>query len=129
MNILLKITLILLASLSVMGQVRTDTIKVVINAYPAAPSVNGATIVVGNYTTLNASGCNGSYLWSTGAISQSITVNPTNYTEYKVRCIQNACQGPEATAIINVISPNSEVWAGLDKICKGEMLSTLSSSS
>jgi hypothetical protein len=120
MNILLKITLILLASLSVMGQIRTDTIKVVINAYPATPSVNGATIVVGNYTTLNASGCNGSYLWNTGAISQSITVNPTNYTEYKVRCIQNSCQGPEVTATVNVISPNSEVWAGLDKICKGE---------
>jgi large repetitive protein len=93
---------------------------VTVYGYPSAPSVNGATIVVGNYATLNASGCSGSYLWSTGAISQSITVNPTNYTEYKVRCIQNGCPSPEATAAVNVISPNSEVWASPDKICKGE---------
>ena len=93
---------------------------VTVYGYPSAPTVNGATIVVGNYATLNASGCNGTYQWSTGANTQSISVNPTNYTEYKVRCIQNGCPSPDATAAVNVISPNSEVWANPDKICKGE---------
>lgn len=94
------------------------TIKV--NPYPAPPLVNNATIIIENNTTLNATGCNETYEWNTGAKTQSITVSPRIQTDYKVKCIQNGCPSSDAVATVTVISPKSDVYAAADKICKGK---------
>ncbi|OFY64454.1 MAG: hypothetical protein A3H98_05145 [Bacteroidetes bacterium RIFCSPLOWO2_02_FULL_36_8] len=75
----------------------------VITVYPTS-----STICRGQSVTLTASGAS-SYLWSTGATTDSINVSPTINTTYFVRDI-NECGGV-ATATINVnfvtISPPS----------------------
>jgi hypothetical protein len=55
-------------------------------------SVNNATICSGQSATLTASGCTGTYLWSTGATTASITVSPTITTSYGVSCITTSAQ-------------------------------------
>jgi len=51
--------------------------------YPLV-SVNSPTLCAGSSTTLTASGFAKTYLWSTGATTQSITVSPTTTTTYSV---------------------------------------------
>jgi choice-of-anchor A domain-containing protein len=53
-------------------------------------SVNSPTICSGASTTLTATGCTGSLLWSTGATSSSISVSPTSTTSYTVTCTPTA---------------------------------------
>lgn len=102
------------------GRSAPANFTITVYGYPSAPTVNSSTIVVGNYLTLIASGCGGTYQWNIGANTQSISVNPTGYTEYKVKCVQNGCSSGDAIASVNVVSPNSEVYAAPDKICKGQ---------
>ncbi len=49
--------------------------------------VNNASICIGSSTTLTATGgCTGNLLWSTGATTNSININPANTTIYTVSC-------------------------------------------
>ncbi len=51
------------------------------------PSIYGVnTICSGSITTLSAFGCYGTFLWSTGETTPSITVSPTSTTNYTVTC-------------------------------------------
>jgi RHS repeat-associated protein len=55
-------------------------------------------------TNISASGCTNGYLWSTGATTSSITVQPTQTTTYTVRCGSSVgCLGPEKTSTINIL--------------------------
>lgn len=68
----------------------TDSVTVTVNALPIANAGADVTIDQGNATTLTATG-GGTYLWSTGATTASITVSPTSTTIYTVTVSQNGC--------------------------------------
>jgi antitoxin (DNA-binding transcriptional repressor) of toxin-antitoxin stability system/predicted transcriptional regulator len=93
---------------------------VVVNALPAA-SINPAstTICANTSATLTASG-GGSYLWSTGSSSNTITVSPQNTKNYTVTVTSTAGCSATAGSVVTVssgltvsISPaNSSVCLG-----------------
>jgi gliding motility-associated-like protein len=61
------------------------------------------TICVGENTSLTATG-GASYLWSTGATTATITVNPTTNTKYKVTVTQGICNAEDSiTVIVNAL--------------------------
>lgn len=57
-------------------------------------TATSSSICPGHSTTLTANNCSGSYLWSTGATSSSITVSPTTTTTYTVSCTVGTPAGP-----------------------------------
>ncbi len=68
----------------------TDSVTVTVNTVPIANAGADVTIDQGNSTTLTATG-GGTYLWSTGATTASITVSPASTTLYTVTVSQNGC--------------------------------------
>jgi len=84
-----------------------DTSSTFITVNPS-PSVNvspNITILPGNSTTLDASG-GGPYSWSTGATSDSISVNPASTTVYYVYSINFfGCMDAD-TVIVYVLEPD-----------------------
>ena len=98
------------------------TDDIIVNVYEL-PSVNAGddtTIFNGESTTLTATGT-GSFLWSTGETSSSITVNPTITTTYSVVVTSDQGCLNQDTVIVNVndVDTTNES-AGPDKnICLG----------
>ncbi|HNU58815.1 MAG TPA: T9SS type A sorting domain-containing protein, partial [Aquaticitalea sp.] len=79
----------------------TDDVTVIVNPLPNASAGDDVSICLGSSVTLTASGGT-SYLWSTGATTQSITVSPTATTTYSVEVTQNGCSGSdEVTVTVN----------------------------
>ncbi len=72
--------------------------SVMVNALPSV-TVNNATICTGQTVTLTATGGT-TYLWSTGATSSSINVNPTTTSSYTVA--ETSSSGCSASAIASV---------------------------
>lgn len=74
----------------------TASINVTVNPAPTADAGTSVTITEGSQTTLSATG-GGSYFWSNGATTQSISVSPTTTTTYCVQvtntsnCTDSAC--------------------------------------
>ncbi|WP_190246273.1 T9SS type A sorting domain-containing protein [Gelidibacter gilvus] len=66
------------------------SVTVTVNAIPVASAGEDQTICFGQTTTLTATGGT-SYLWSTGATTASIEVNPTAETTYSVEVSNNGC--------------------------------------
>jgi PKD repeat protein len=95
------------------------TAQVVVNQAPTV-SVNNATICSGTTTTLIAtpSITGGSYSWSTGAITQQITVAPTVTTTYSVTYTAAGCSPVSAAGIVTVNSTPT-VTASNQTICSG----------
>ncbi|WP_053991058.1 hypothetical protein [Mangrovimonas sp. TPBH4] len=82
----------------------TDEVTVTVNALPTANAGNDVSICQGNNVTLTASG-GGSYLWNTGATTQSITVSPNSTTTYSVEVTSNSCSdSDEVTVTVNELS-------------------------
>ena len=93
---------------------------VVVNQYPSSnvQVVGNTTICQGSTVTLTAQG-SGSYLWSNGATSQSITVNQTG--SYSVAVTQNGCTSNSSATPITV-NPNptaSIIPQGNTTFCQG----------
>ncbi|MFZ9942185.1 MAG: PKD-like domain-containing protein [Bacteroidia bacterium] len=99
------------------GCTGTDTVAVTVNPLPPALA-NGATICIGQSTTLTASG-GVSYNWSTGATSTGITVNPTTTTTYTVTVTSSLGCVSTDTAVVTV-NPLPNVIATSDTICIGD---------
>ena len=82
-----------------------------------AINVNSETICTGQSATLSASG-GASYLWSTGATSNSITESPSATTSYTVTGTSGGCSGTAIATVtvggVLAISVNSET------ICTGQ---------
>ncbi|MES2513854.1 MAG: gliding motility-associated C-terminal domain-containing protein [Bacteroidota bacterium] len=77
-----------------------------------------STICTGNTTTLSAIGAT-TYTWSTGAVSNSITVNPIVTTIYTVTGSIGSCAS-QATSTVNVaVSPTLSI-AGDQQVCAGQ---------
>ncbi|MFD1816210.1 collagen-binding domain-containing protein, partial [Pseudarcicella hirudinis] len=100
----------------------TATVAVVINPIPPVPTVTGGkAICLGSSATLTASGCTGTYTWSNGGTTSSITVSPTVTTDYTVTCTVSGCtsaSSAKATVTVNSIPPVPTVTGGT-AICSG----------
>ena len=95
----------------------SDDVIVTVNSLPTANAGSDVTIDVGNSTTLTATG-GGTYLWSTGATTSSITVSPTVTTTYTVTVTQNGCSSNDD--VIVIVNTPVVADAGPDvTICEG----------
>src|SRR5690606_8933591 len=81
---------------------------------------SNVTINQGESTTLGASGAD-SYLWNTGATSQSITVSPNTTTAYTVTGTSNAgCEATDSVTVTVLTGTGVTADAGEDvAICEG----------
>nr|WP_321226064.1 T9SS type A sorting domain-containing protein [uncultured Psychroserpens sp.] len=96
-----------------------DSIIVTINELPETYAGNDVSITEGGSTTLTATGAD-SYVWSTGEITQSITVSPISSTTYLVTGNSNGCESSD-NVIVSVETENINANAGADvAICNGE---------
>lgn len=95
----------------------TDEVTVNVNEVPIAYAGEDQSINIGELVTLTASGGD-TYLWSTGATTQSIDVSPTESTTYIVTVFTNGCEDfDDVEVIVNDVNAN----AGEDvNICEGE---------
>jgi hypothetical protein len=99
----------------------TSSTFVTVLALPIGTAGADQTICQGSTTTLTASAGSGvSYLWSTGATTQSVSVTPTgSSTAYWVRISNAAGCSVTDTVVVNTY-PSSVVSAGSDvSICEG----------
>ncbi|MET3129444.1 hypothetical protein ABID42_004568 [Arcicella rosea] len=86
-------------------------------------NADNQTICNGSTVNLSSSGCTGSILWSTGAITKDITVSPSVNTTYSVICTQNNCIGTSVNAVKISVIPSIAALTISAKdvsICKGE---------
>lgn len=86
--------------------------------------VNSPTICAGQTTTLTVSGAT-TYTWSSGAITNSIVVNPTSTSIFTINGSSPTCSGTQ-TAIVNVI-PNPTVSVSSVTICSGRTATLVAS--
>jgi len=96
----------------------TDAVEVTVNALPTANAGLDVAIIIGNSTTLTATG-GGTYLWNTGETTASITVSPASTTTYSVTVTQNGCETTDDVQV--TVNPLAVVAnAGADvAICEG----------
>ncbi|MBK6372799.1 MAG: T9SS type A sorting domain-containing protein [Saprospiraceae bacterium] len=93
-----------------------------INVLENSGTPNDGTICMGNFTTLVATG-GGTYLWSTGALSNGIIVNPASTTIYTVTVTApNSCVATATTTVTVVPLPIATASALPNPICSGNTL-------
>jgi len=105
----------------------SDTMQV-INLYPS-PVVtlnHEPTLCAGDTRTLDAGAGFTSYLWNTGATSQSITVNSTGVYSVTV-ADNNGCRGVDATMINQILPAPKNFLPGDTAICSYETINIQSS--
>jgi gliding motility-associated-like protein len=113
---------------SVNGCTSTSTVLVTVEPTPQPQVVNDS-ICLGQTGTLFVSNISagGTYLWSTGATSASLSAAPTTNTTYSViYTSSNGCIAPSVSADI-IVKPNPIVTVPNDTICIGST-TTLTSS-
>ncbi|MFO8086625.1 MAG: gliding motility-associated C-terminal domain-containing protein [Bacteroidales bacterium] len=97
----------------------TDSVNVTVTPAPTADAGQDVDICIGDSTTLSAATVSGFYAWSTGDSTQSITVSPTQDTNY----ILKVGSSPDCVAYdtVNVtVHPLPNADAGQDEaICNG----------
>lgn len=67
--------------------------------------------------TATATGTNGTYSWSNGQTTASITVNPTTTTTYTVTYSINGCSDVTATTTVTVNPPTQTTFTDLGPYC------------
>ncbi len=105
---------------SVNGCTSTSTVLVTVESTPQPQIVNDS-ICLGQTGTLFVSNVSagGTYLWSTGATSASLSAAPTTNTTYSVVFTSsNGCLAPSVSADI-IVKPNPIVSVVNDTICIG----------
>ncbi|MFN4257208.1 MAG: gliding motility-associated C-terminal domain-containing protein, partial [Saprospiraceae bacterium] len=102
------------------GCTASDNVLVIIgNGNATANAGPDQTICAGQATLLNASG-GGTYLWSTGATTASIMVQPNATTTYTVTVSAGAgCTGTDEVTVNVNPKPNADITGNLD-ICSGQ---------
>ena len=99
-----------------------DTIQYTVNVNPKPLiTVNDASICAGSSTILTAAGTplGGTYSWTGGATTNSITVSPTSTTNYIVTYTQNGCSASD-TALVQVTNtPTISLTPVNPTICSG----------
>jgi len=99
------------------GTINTDTVTVVVNALPT-PIITGDTVICDGATGILDAGSYSSYLWNTGATTQTIDV--TTAGTYSVDVTNsNSCTGTDdVTVVVNPL-PTPTI-TGDTVICAGE---------
>ncbi len=102
----------------------TDNVIVNVNPLPIADAGEDVSVIEGESVTLTANGGD-SYVWNTGATTQSITVSPNATTEYSVVVTSNNCESTDSVVVIvNAIEVIAD--AGEDQtICEGESVTLI----
>lgn len=79
----------------------------------------------GDGTTIYASNCEGKVIWSNGATTSSIQVNPMVTTTYTASCVVGSCTSPASNPItITVIeAPKPTIVASSSSVCPGGTVS------
>jgi len=98
----------------------SDSVQVTVNSITANAG-SDISINEGDSITLTASGGD-TYIWNTGATTQSITVSPNSTTSFTVTATKNGCDDSDSVQV-TVGSTNGSVTAnaGSDQnICSGE---------
>ncbi|WP_197429299.1 Ig-like domain-containing protein [Winogradskyella endarachnes] len=86
------------------GNIDTDDVTVIVNPIPAANAGENQTICEGETVTLTATGGD-SYLWSNGATTQTIEVNPLEDTTYTVDVHLNNCVDTDSVTVYTLETP------------------------
>ncbi|MEZ4792877.1 MAG: T9SS type A sorting domain-containing protein, partial [Gelidibacter sp.] len=89
----------------------TDQVTVTVDPLPTADAGSDVSTCRGTSVTLTATG-GSAYLWSTGATTPSITVNPNSTTTYSVEVAQNGCSDTDQVTV--TVDPLPTVGAGAD---------------
>ncbi|WP_428657071.1 SdrD B-like domain-containing protein [Runella sp.] len=105
--------------------VKSNKVKITVTTSGPAPTVVASkpSICAGDSTTLTASNCAGTIIWSTGATTASIVVKPTTTTTYTASCrTAGKCDSAPGSVTVTVgnnatpptitVSPSSTVCAG-----------------
>ena len=107
---------------------KSNDITVIVGK-PSKPTISSdkTSICSGDAVLLTSTGCAATTVWSNGLTGSSITVNPTNTTEYTAVCKlpQGGCTSDQSNKLtINVIAkPDSPVIScSASRICKGDTL-------
>jgi hypothetical protein len=104
------------------GCVGTDDMFVTVHDLPIADAGNNDAICLGESITITASGGT-AYLWSTGATSAAISVNPVVNTSYFVTVTDaNNCVNTDNVSINVNALPNAHAGND-DEICSGQSIS------
>ncbi|OWY19229.1 hypothetical protein C7N43_22930 [Sphingobacteriales bacterium UPWRP_1] len=104
------------------GCTATSAVTVTVNSI-TPPVIPDATICSGNATTLNAGTGYTGYLWSTGATSASINVNPITGTTYTVTVTGAGGCTATATATVMVNPVPTFTITGSNTFCAGSITS------
>jgi len=102
----------------------TDQITVTVVPPPVA-EINGTTsgsvtACSNEMTTLTITPAGGTYLWSTGATTQSIDVMPTSNTNYTATVTIGSCSdGTDFTVTVNTAPTGSVSGSGNNLVCTG----------
>ena len=97
------------------------TVSVVVNPIPTV-SVANATICNGQSATLSAASMQpigGTFLWSTGATTSTVSVSPQTNTNYTLVYSLNGCSSPSASATVSV-NPIPQLTINNATICEGD---------
>lgn len=99
----------------------TASVSVNVNSLPIASAGNDVSIAFGNPTTLTATG-GGTYLWSNGGTTASITVTPGLTTTYTVTVTNGSGCSATADVVVTVTGGalSAVVSASDTTICNGE---------
>ncbi|MCB0408782.1 MAG: gliding motility-associated C-terminal domain-containing protein, partial [Flavobacteriales bacterium] len=100
------------------GCLDTAYFSITVNTLPSVSFSGDSVICNGESTTLTASGGT-AYLWSTSSNSNTITVSPTNTTNYSVIVTDaNNCENTGSITVTVNSLPNVTI-SGTDSICEG----------
>jgi len=102
---------------NICSDIRDTNITIAVTPSPSITLSGKDTICNGNSTTLNATG-GGTYSWSNGATSGSITVNPKINTTYSIIVSKNGCS-KDTSIKVTIIPLPSITLSGKDTICGG----------
>lgn len=97
------------------------TVNVISKAESPIISYSASRICQGDTLTLNALGCAGTVIWSSGQTTTSINIHPTATTAYTAICKVGSCESPQsAAATINVGNPLAPIINSKNtQVCSG----------
>lgn len=93
-----------------------------VNAQPATPAAPALAatpsgICVGSSTTLTATGCTGTIIWSTGMVGASLVVTPSASASYTATCTDNGCISSAVSVAVTVHPiPNAPVLSATSPV-------------
>ncbi|OFY22063.1 MAG: hypothetical protein A2X02_04450 [Bacteroidetes bacterium GWF2_29_10] len=100
------------------GCSNTDEVVIIAKSFSKVNLGNDTILFSGSSLTLDCK-FSGTYSWSNGSTSKSITVSPTSTTKYSVTITNNGCTSSDEIAVD--VSSSNNVYAGSDKtICEGD---------